>query len=380
VKFKSSLASFTESFELDRGILLIVFSLLGIGLVMVYSASYINAIEKHNDGLFFFKRQMFAALLGMMVMVAVGYIPWKYMERFGLAIWGVSIATVLLTLIPGIGVKAGGAARWLQLPLHFRFQPGELMKISLSLVAARWVLIPLDRDNIKPWLGYMALTLLPLMLLMKQPDFGSFVISAIVLLILFFSFGLKWRYIILGLATVVPTFAFLIMSSSYRRARVLAFLNPWADPDQKGFQIIQSLLSFYSGGATGVGLGQGQSKLYYLPEAHTDFIFSVIGEELGFVGVAIVLGLFGYLIVRGLQIAFASYSPYAKALALGVTSTVALSVLINTGMVMGLLPTKGLTLPFISYGGSSLLVTCFAFGILLNISRSRPGLAELKRG
>jgi cell division protein FtsW len=302
------------------------------------------------------------------------------MERFGLAIWGVSIATVLLTLIPGIGVKAGGAARWLQLPFHFRFQPGELMKISLSLVAARWVLIPLDRDNIKPWLGYMALTLLPLMLLMKQPDFGSFVISAIVLLILFFSFGLKWRYIILGLATVVPTFIFLIMSSSYRRARVLAFLNPWEDPDQKGFQIIQSLLSFYSGGATGVGLGQGQSKLYYLPEAHTDFIFSVIGEELGFVGVAIVLVQFGYLIVRGWQIAFASYSPYAKALALGVTTTVALSVLINTGMVMGLLPTKGLTLPFISYGGSSLLVTCFAFGILLNISRSRPGLAELKRG
>jgi cell division protein FtsW len=186
----------------------------------------------------------------------------------------------------------------------------------------------------------------------------------------------------MGLATALPAFYVLVMSVPYRRARVLAFLDPWADPDQKGFQVIQSMLSFSSGGIFGAGLGQGQGKLFFLPEAHTDFTMAVLGEEIGFIGFISVMALYGFIVVRGFQIALKTENTFRRALALGITITFAFSVFINAGVVMGLLPTKGLTLPFLSYGGSSLVALSLVLGLLLNIEKSLEDepLASSPRG
>jgi cell division protein FtsW len=209
----------------------------------------------------------------------------------------------------------------------------------------------------------------PLFLVLRQPDFGTFFICCAVFIGVLFAFGLKWRYVIGSITVAIPSFYFLVMKVPYRRARILAFLDPWADPEQKGFQVIQSMLSIQSGGLTGAGLGQGQGKLFFLPEAHTDFTLAVLGEEMGFLGILVVLALYGYLVFRGLQITTRTERPFAKVLALGLSLTFALSVFINAGVVMGLLPTKGLTLPFLSSGGSSLVMSCFLFGLLLSVER-----------
>jgi cell division protein FtsW len=223
--------------------------------------------------------------------------------------------------------------------------------------------------KLKWW--FIALMLVaPVGVLLKQPDFGSFAIIVCVGVALLFAFGLKWRYIFASFAVILPAFYLLVMRVPYRRDRVLAFLDPWADADQKGFQVIQSMLSFHSGGLAGSGLGQGQGKLFFLPEAHTDFTLAVLGEEMGFIGFLCVLALYGFIVLRGFQIASRCQSLFRRALALGVSITFALSVIINAGVVMGLLPTKGLTLPFLSYGGSSLVVLCLMFGLLLNLEKN----------
>ncbi|MNL02581.1 Lipid II flippase FtsW [compost metagenome] len=206
--------------------------------------------------------------------------------------------------------------------------------------------------------------------MLKQPDFGSFAIVMMVGVTLLFAFGLQWKYIIAALSVLAPAFYFLVMNVPYRRARVLAFLDPWADPAQKGFQVIQSMLSFHSGGLTGAGLGQGQGKLFFLPEAHTDFTLAVFGEEMGFIGFVAILALYAFVVFRGIQVAVKTEDTFKRALCLGLSITFALSVFINAGVVMGLLPTKGLTLPFLSYGGSSLVTLAFLFGLILNIENS----------
>ncbi|MGZ3797280.1 MAG: FtsW/RodA/SpoVE family cell cycle protein, partial [Pseudobdellovibrionaceae bacterium] len=187
---------------------------------------------------------------------------------------------------------------------------------------------------------------------------------------LLFAFGLRWRYIIAFASAILPAVYFLIMAVPYRRARVLAFLDPWSNPASTGFQVIQSMLSFHSGGLTGAGIGQGQGKLFFLPEAHTDFTLAVFGEEMGFVGFLVILSLYGFVVMRGIQIAVKVEETFKKSMVLGFTLSFALSVFINAGVVMGLLPTKGLTLPFLSYGGSSLVVLCFTFGLILNVENS----------
>jgi cell division protein FtsW len=209
----------------------------------------------------------------------------------------------------------------------------------------------------------------PLALLLKQPDFGTVVICSVVTLTIFFCFGLKGRYVLGLVAVAIPTFYFLVIAVPYRYARLMAFVNPWRDPEKGGFQVIQSMMGLYSGGLTGTGLGLGMGKLFFLPEAHTDFTMAVLGEELGFVGIFVVLALYGYLIFKSIQTAIHAPSRYTQVTALGITLAFVLQVFINSGVVMGMLPPKGLTLPFLSYGGSSLIVTCLGFGLLLNIRR-----------
>ncbi|HEX4923400.1 MAG TPA: putative lipid II flippase FtsW [Bdellovibrionales bacterium] len=351
--------------------LLIVLGLIGVGLVQVYSSSFIFAIESHGDGLFFFKKQLLFAALSIPVMLGVALVPWRNFERWGFLLWLASFVLILATFVPGLSHKAGGAARWVNLG-PFKFEPAELLKLSLPFVFGTFLCLDTGRLGIWRWPVFAAVIGAPMGLLLLQPDFGSVVISSAVLLTLLFYFGLKWRYIIASMIVLVPAFYFMVVMVPYRRARLLAFMDPWSDPGKGGFQVIQSLLSLYSGGLWGAGLGQGQGKLFFLPEAHTDFTLAVLGEEMGFAGVGFIIFLYSFLIFRGFQIAARSQSVFAQAVALGLTVTFAFQVVINMGVVMGLLPTKGLTLPFLSYGGSSLLMSALMFGILLNIGRYVP--------
>ncbi|KHD89214.1 MAG: cell division protein FtsW [Bdellovibrio sp. ArHS] len=355
---------------LSSSLFLAIITLLGIGLVQVYSSSFIFAIESYGDGLFFFKRQLIFALIAFAVLIATVHIPFRYIEKYGWAFWLLATLGVLATYVPGLGVRVGGALRWIQLPFGIRFEPGELLKISFSLLFASLVVRQENFLARVKWHWLVLFMIFPLALLLKQPDFGTFAIIMMVGVTLLFAFGLQWKYIIASFAVLIPAFYFLVMSVPYRRARVLAFLDPWSDPAQKGFQVIQSMLSFHSGGLTGAGLGQGQGKLFFLPEAHTDFTMAVLGEEMGFIGFVAILALYGFVVFRGIQIAVKAEEPFKRALALGLSVTFGLSVFINAGVVMGLLPTKGLTLPFLSYGGSSLVSLCFMFGLILNIENS----------
>jgi len=285
-------------------------------------------------------------------------------------LWPFAFVLLCATFIPGIGVRVGGALRWIQLPFGVRFEPSELLKVAFSFIFASFVC---RHENIlnkmkKGW--FFLFMLAPLVVLYKQPDFGSLVIVGLVALTLFFTFGLNLKWLVAVALASVPVFYLAVWNVGYRKARIQAFLDPWSDPAEKGFQVIQSMLSVHSGGLTGVGLGQGQGKLFFLPEAHTDFTMAVFFEEMGFIGVIFILALYGFVIFKGFQIVIKTNDQFKKTLALGLTTTFAYSVFINLGVVLGLVPTKGLTMPFMSYGGSSLLIVSFLFGILLNIEMS----------
>jgi cell division protein FtsW len=355
---------------LSSSLFLSIIALIGIGLVQVYSSSFIFAIESYGDGLFFFKKQAFFALISLAVLIGTIHLPFHYVEKYGWLIWVSAMVLLIATFIPGFGVRVGGAIRWIQLPFGIRFEPGELLKMSFSLMFASLICRQQNFLSHLKWPVLTFLVLAPLALLLKQPDFGSFAIILMVGIGLLFAFGLRWKYIVSGFAMILPAVYFLVMAVPYRRARVLAFLDPWSDPASRGFQVIQSMLSFHSGGLTGAGIGQGQGKLFFLPEAHTDFTLAVFGEEMGFVGFVVILALYGFVVLRGIQIAVKVEEPFKKSMVLGLTLSFALSVFINAGVVMGLLPTKGLTLPFLSYGGSSLMVLCFTYGLILNVENS----------
>lgn len=354
---------------LSNSVFLAVIGLIGAGLVQVYSSSYIYAIEAFGHGWFFFQKQLLFALAAMIVLIAVAHIPLKLIREWGWLLWLASFVGLLLTFVPGISFRAGGAARWLQLPFGFRLEPAEFLKVAVSLLIASALMRRQTALRSVPWWLIAIVAFVPFVALLKQPDFGSFSILVAVVLIFLFAQGLRWRYLLGSLLMAVPAFYLLVMNVPYRRARVLAFLDPWSDPDQKGFQVIQSLLAFSSGGLLGVGIGEGQGKLFFLPEAHTDFTLAVLGEEVGFIGFLIVMLIYGFLIVRGLQIVGRTRDPFFRNLALCLTVTFALNVFINVGVALGMLPTKGLTLPFLSYGGSSLVSMAILFGLLLNIDR-----------
>jgi cell division protein FtsW len=356
--------------HLSSTLLLAIMALLGVGLVQVYSSSFVFATESYGDGLYFFKRQFAFTVIAFIALLASAQIPLRWVEKWGWTAWLFGGVAVLATFVPGIGVRVGGAIRWIQLPLGLRFEPSEVLKLSFSLLFASLLVRKENFLGKLKWGWLFLLVAAPLLLLLKQPDFGSFAIIVVVGVSLLFAFGLRWKYILTAWAIVLPAFYYLVMLKDYRRARVMAFLDPWSDPEQKGFQVIQSMLSFSNGGLSGVGLGQGQGKLFFLPEAHTDFTMAVLGEEGGLFGFCVVKSLYGFIVLRGFQIAVHCQNRFHKALALGISIIFALSVFINVGVVMGLLPTKGLTLPFLSYGGSSLVALCIMFGLLLNIERA----------
>jgi cell division protein FtsW len=356
--------------RLDRGYLLSVFFLIGLGLVQVYSSSYIFATETYGDGLFFFRKQLLFSLLAIGTLFVACYLPWSVSRRLGMLAWFLAVICVAGTFLPGLGVKAGGAHRWLSLPLGLRFEPGELLRVTYPFALAPLISLYARGEIDSGWWTRFLATMSPLALVYAQPDFGSFVIIVMLTGCLFLAFGLRWRFIFAGALAAIPIFTYMVASSPYRRLRIEAFLNPWSDPSEKGFQVIQSMLSFYSGGLTGVGLGKGQGKLFFLPEAHTDFTLAVLGEEMGFVGFVLLLLLYGFLVFRGFQIALHLKRHRERALALSFSLLLVFSVFINVGVALGLLPTKGLTLPLLSYGGSSLFATGLMVGWLLNLERT----------
>lgn len=357
--------------DIDTTLLLVTVTLTCIGVVMVYSSSAIMAAEKFNDGFYFLKRQLVYTLIGFAMMAAVTYFKYENWRKIAVLSLLGSIVLLSLVFIPGLGVRVGGAMRWLRLP-GLTLQPAELVKLALVLYLAHSLTRKKEkvRSLTKGYLPYMIVLAVLLGILLLQPDLGSAMIIAGVALSMLIVAGVRWLYILPTVLMSLPVLYFLVMQVDYRRRRIMAFLDPWDDPFDTGFQIIQSLVAFGKGGVLGQGLGIGGQKLFYLPEAHTDFIFSVIGEELGLVGVIVVAALFLMVVMRGIRIALQCQDPFGRNLAFGLSVLLGLEAFVNLSVCMGLLPTKGLALPFISYGGTSLVACLIAVGILLNISNS----------
>lgn len=354
--------------DLDRKLLLGLLSLLGLGLVQVYSSSYILAVENFDNGLHFFYKQGLAIFLGLLVLLGSARLPWAQWERLFIFLWGATTLLLVATLIPGVGVKVGGARRWINLGL-FRFEPSELLKILIpwlfSFIYRHW-------ENVGHWSKRPPawfLWLTPVFLLLLQPDFGSFSIILLVVILLLFIVGFSWRYFLWMATGLIPALIFLVVRTPYRLNRVVAFLNPWADPSNSGFQLIQSLMTVRNGGFSGQGIGAGQGKLFFLPEAHTDFTFAVFAEEMGFIGVLGLFFVYGFIFWKTLRIAQRALSNEHRIFVFGGAILFGLNTLFNISVVLGMLPTKGLALPFLSYGGSSVLCHCLLFGWILNLDR-----------
>lgn len=353
----------------DFILLIATLVLIIFGTAMIYSSSSILAAEKYGDGYHFLKKQLFFVVVGLIGMLTLCRIPYGYLKKLAYPGLVVSLVLLCIIFIPHAGVKVGGARRWLNLGV-ITFQVTEMVKIAFILFLAFY----LTKRN-----QYIAEfkegLLAPLVvggiligLIMLQPDFGTAVIIGSVLLAMLFLAGSRPLHLSALIGLLIPVAAVLIVTKGYRMKRILSFLDPWKDPQNSGFQIIQSFLSFGSGGLGGVGLGDGMQKLFYLPEPHTDFILSVIAEESGFIGVVVVIALFMVLILRGFMISLKAPDLFGSLLAGGLTTLIALEAFVNIAAVTALIPTKGLALPFMSYGGSSLVMSMAAVGILLSVS------------
>jgi len=359
----------------DRFLLFTVLAMVLFGLLMVYSASFIFSEERTGDGYAFIRKQFIYACMGFAAMWVSSRVPHqKWYQWAPVAILSV-IGMLMLVLIPGIGARVGGAQRWINFGF-FRFQPAELAKmIGVAFVARQLARHQKDLLDFKKGVIAPITFLIPVwVLLLLQPDFGSTALLAGTTFILMFIAGVRPLFLFGGLFGGAGAAALLIVTSPYRMARVMTFIDPWRDPAGKGFQVIQSMLGLHNGSLLGQGLGNGKEKLFFLPEAHNDFIFAVIGEELGFIGVAAVILAYIFFIYRGLRISWNSLHQrqdrFGFYLGCGLTLILGLQAFINMAVVMGLLPTKGLTLPFISYGGSALTLNLFAVGILYSISKA----------
>ncbi len=360
---------------LSESDILILFPLLflsGLGIVMVYSASSALALRKFGSDYYFLIRQAVFVLTGLALLFLCRRIPLKFIRSFTYPILGISLGLLIGVLIPGLGVSAGGAVRWLRFGAY-TFQPAEFARFALVLYLA--YSLEKKQERIRdfsigfvPHVMILGLICLPILF---QPDFGSAVIFFAITWGMMFAGGVRLKHLFSSLLLVSLPVWFLIISTPYRMRRWISFLNPWEYAGDEGYQTIHSLMAFGSGGIWGAGVGKGYQKLFYLPEPHTDFIFSVLGEELGLVGVLAVILCYGVIIRQGMTIARNTEDSFLTLLATGLTISLGLQVCINMGVALALLPTKGLTLPFMSYGGTSLLVNMASVGILMNIGMSQ---------
>ena len=353
------------------GVLLAVVALLtATGIVMVFSASSAMAYTQYHDATYYLKRELLWAVLGAGALVAGVRLDYAKLRPAAPWIFGAAVVLLALVLVPGIGSVEGGARRWLSLG-GFTFEPSELAKLALVLLVARLLSARDDGAASFNRVGFPVLFWLGVCfaLVMRQPDLGTASLYLLTTFVMLFAGGARLLHLAVQAAIAVPALLGFIYASSYRRHRFLAFLNPWSDPKVTGYHIIQSLYALGSGGVLGLGLGQSRQKFGYLPAQHTDFIFAIIGEELGFVGACAVVILFLVLAYRGVRIAMRADDRFGYFLAMGVTSSIALQAFINIGVVTASWPVTGVPLPFISYGGTSLVVTLFCVGLLASVSR-----------
>ncbi|MBM3213940.1 putative lipid II flippase FtsW [Candidatus Poribacteria bacterium] len=368
--------------QVDPFLAFCIVSLTAIGLVMVYSSSAAMSADRAGSTINYFRIQLIAAALGAIGGVVAMRVPMTFFSRNAKPILLASLIGLILVFVPGISSSKGGFHRWIRLFI-FPFQPVEIAKIALIIYVARFLSSGNKsvRSLFQGVLPNVIVMLVVVGLLILQPDFGSAVLICAVVFTMLLAGGARVSHVVLlGILAAIPAYL-LIVSDSYRFQRVTSFVK-WIGgtaptPDDKGYQIWQSYNALSAGGLWGTGLGEGIYKLFYLPAPHTDFIFAVIGEELGFIGGAAVIALFAALATRGVMISYRVRDPFMQMLAFGVTILLCLQAIVNIGMVLGLLPTKGFTLPFISYGGSSLMMTLIAAGMLLNVSRyAQPDEAE----
>lgn len=343
--------------------------LIAFGVVMVYSASAVYANRMYGDGTHFLIRQTIFASIALVVLAASSRIDLSLLRRFTYPILLIAVV-LMLTVALGFGRSAGGASRWIRIG-SLNVQPAELAKLAMVL----WLVHSLAKKAHRVrtfsigFLPHVLVMALLMLLCLAQPDFGSAVMIALLTFVVLFAAGAKAGYLLGGVLVALPIGYASIASSPYRMRRIQAFLEPFEHRQGAGYQITESLMSFGSGGWAGVGLGDGRQKLLFLPEAHTDFVSAIVGEELGFLGVAALCLAFAWVVFRGLRAAWHSHDEYAGYLAAGMTLFIGLQAFTNLAVAMGLLPTKGLALPFVSYGGSSLLVNAAAAGLVLNVSR-----------
>ncbi len=360
-----------KKIKVDLTLLIVTILLVLFGLIMVYSASSVVAMYKYNDEYYFIKRQLIFAVISIVLMIFIVNINLQKIYKATTLIFIISIVFLILVLIPGIGLVRGGARSWIGIG-SVSFQPSEFMKLSITLLLAKY-LSKYDSDLIK-FKNFIFIIILigaVFALIMLQPDFGTGLVIVLGSFLLLFTTGAPFRYFVLLIGIGVIGIAFLIISAPYRLTRIFAFLDPWSDPLGSGFQAIQSLYALAPSGLFGLGFGNSIQKHFFLPEPQNDFIFAIVAEELGLIGASILLLLFFILIFRTFKIARSISNPYYKYLAYGIGEVFLVQVFINIGVVIGLLPVTGITLPIISYGGTSLMMSLSLVAVVLNISKNR---------
>lgn len=363
--------SYKGLLSLDLQLWIEVLMLIVVGLIMVYSASFVISFQKTGDATHYVKRQFVWIALGLVTMIAVSRIPCDGYKNYARLILLAAIGSLALVLVPGIGVKLNNARRWFSVG-YLNVQPAEFVKVAWIVFLS--VSLSMKQDRIKKfsvgflphmfWCGAISA------LLLLEPDFGTTFMICLLTLLMLTVAGVPIRHLLILAPIGSAGFYHFVYRVPYRWERITAFMNPWTDPLDSGYQLIQAWIAVGSGGLFGKGLGAGHQKLFYLPESFTDFIMAVVGEELGFLGIVVLCMLFFFLFWTGLQISQRARDNYGALLALGLTMLLALQALLNMGVVLGLVPTKGMPLPFISYGGSAFTANCLAVGILMGIART----------
>ncbi|HYL60740.1 MAG TPA: putative lipid II flippase FtsW [Candidatus Acidoferrales bacterium] len=348
--------------------------LLLLGLLMVLNTTYFLGIERKGDAFHFFKLHLAHISVGLVILILLSQFSLAGLRRIVMPLFVVSLAMLVLLYVPGLGLMKGGARRWLRLG-PFIAEPSELVKFALVFFLAEF--LSKRQARIREFkYGPLAVFLIvgPItLMILKQPDFGSTVMIALILFAMLYAAGARASHLALAGSGALGVLVFQAAAKSYRMKRLTTFLDPWSVARGAGFQLVQSFIALGEGGKWGVGLGAGRQKMFYLPEAHTDFIFAVVGEEFGIIGAAIVVSLFLVILFRGMRIAHDEPDPFASLLAVGLTALLSIQALINMSVVIGLIPTKGLPLPFLSYGGTSIIIAMAALGALLALGR-RPAV------
>ncbi len=357
--------------KIDDVLLIACIALLAIGLVMVTSASISVAERNLSSPFYYMQRQTFFIVLGLISAWFVYQIRLVYWEKSSMALLGFSLFLLILVLLPGVGKEVNGSTRWISLGM-FNFQVSEAVKLFLILYVAGYLVRHGEavRTSIWGFIKPMLMIGIAALLLLLEPDFGATVVIITTVLGMMYLGGVRFLQFASFLMLFGAAAVLLVVSSPYRMERLTSFMNPWADPFDSGFQLTQSLIAIGTGGWFGAGLGGSVQKLFYLPESHTDFLFAVLSEELGFVGVCTVIALYSVVFYRATRIALQAEkcgNRFAAYIAYGIGIWLAMQAVINMGVNMGMLPTKGLTLPLMSYGGSSLIISCMAIGLLLRI-------------